>query len=48
MELQRRFAPGEAELSCCETVEESCRLAREKGIASLVLVRRDGVSEETI
>ncbi|HIX32064.1 MAG TPA: ATP phosphoribosyltransferase regulatory subunit [Firmicutes bacterium] len=48
MELQRRSAPGEAELSCCETVEESRRLAREKGIASLVLVRRDGVSEETI
>ena len=48
MQLQRSAAVGSIELSCCKTEEESRRLAREKGIGTLVLLGPDGVREEQV
>ena len=48
MELQRSASVGEIELSCCETLEESRRIAREKGIAILIRLDADGITEEVL
>ena len=48
MELQRRAAAGEMELSCCETLADSRDLAKEKKIGILVIVGQDGISEEQV
>lgn len=48
MEMQRQAAAGEMELSCCETLADSRRLAREKHIGTLIHVGPEGVSEEQV
>ena len=48
MALQSATADGEIEISCCDSLEESRMLAREKGIETLLIVSTDGVAEEKL
>ena len=48
MKLQCSAGAGEIELSCCESEEESRRLALQKGIPTLVVLTASGVREEPV
>ena len=48
MALQKAAPEGTVELSCCATVADSRALAEKKGIAALVILTENGMTEERI